>query len=46
MSFVLWQAKLTDEEAERATDEICDRMIDDLELAWEQIKDEILPEKE
>lgn len=45
MGIVVWQAKLNDEETERATDHICDRMIDELELAWERIKDENLLKK-
>ncbi len=46
MAFKLWTAKLNNEEKERVTDKICDQMIDDLELAWEQIKlDHLLPKK-
>ena len=42
---IVWQAKLTDEETERTTDDILDQMIDDLEIAWEHIKDDHLKPK-
>ena len=39
---VLWQAELSDEEAEKVDDTLCDKMVEELEEAWERIKDEYI----
>ncbi len=39
---IVWQARLNEEDAEHATDEILNEMVERLEEAWEDIKDELL----
>ena len=39
---ILWQAELNEEETEKVDDETCDKMIEELEHAWERIKDKYL----
>ena len=43
---ILWQAKLDDEETKEINDETCDRMIEELEEAWERIKDKYIRRRE
>jgi len=42
---VVWVARLTDEEEERSDAAIRDQMYDDLEIIWEQMKEEKLKER-
>lgn len=41
---VVWTATLTDEEMERADDEILEAMLIDLEVVWQKLKDDLLIE--
>ena len=43
-TMILWQAKLTEEETARLTDQDCDQMTDDLEIYFEQLKTDHLKE--
>lgn len=40
--FVVWQAKITEEEQEHITDDMLKEMYDKLENFWGDLKDELL----